>query len=167
MKVLLILYVLIVFVFSTNILAQSDSRLNVNVDVSTRLIQTIQLTTVSQLSFGQLRPGEVDVYVNPMPDANAGYMIADGTPNSQFRLDYFEQVVLSNGNEDGNLTFFYEISKNNIEEQSTSTLIENNDEVQVFNNEGRFYFWVGGRLNLENATPGNYRGEFKIEIDYI
>ena len=151
----------------TDAQAQKSAEITANIGVKTTMVQTIELITVNTMTFGRVRPGQTELYVNPIMDTNAGFMIAIGTPRSEFRLDYNEEVTLTNQQETGTLTFVYEISRNNIEEQATSIIIENQDEVQRFHTEGRFYFWVGGRVNLENAAPGNYRGEFKIEIDYI
>lgn len=61
----------------------------------------------------------------------------------------------------------YEISGNSIENQSTSELLDTENRSIQFSLEGRYYFWIGGRINITNAVPGNYEGDFTIEIDYI
>lgn len=158
---------LFILFISTNTYSQNQEGVSGNIDVSATVIQSIELITVNTMTFGRVRPGQNEVYVNPIIDSNAGFLIAVGTPQAQFRIDYNETVVLTNQQETGRLEFIYEISRNDIEEQSTSLLIENQDETLRFNVDGNYYFWVGGRVNLENAEPGNYRGEFRIEIDYI
>ena len=94
-------------------------------------------------------------------------MLAVGTPDVEFRLDYEPVKTLSRIDGPGSLSFQYEISANDIEDQSSSEVMDLENRSVRFNTEGRYYFWVGGRVNLTNAQPGNYEGDFTIEIDYI
>ena len=119
------------------------------------------------MRLGNMQPGQLEIYVNPVNSLNAGYMIAVGMPETEFRLNYLSERVLSQTNGNATLTFTYVLSGNSIENQSTSELLEGGNRNIRFNEEGRYYIWVGGRLNLENAQPGNYEGDFTIEIDYI
>ncbi|HBX64927.1 MAG TPA: hypothetical protein DEG32_01730, partial [Balneolaceae bacterium] len=86
---------------------------------------------------------------------------------AEFRLNYLPELELTQIQGQGTLNFTYEISGNSEENQSTSELLELDNRNIRFNNEGRYYIWVGGRVNIENAPPGNYEGDFTIEIDYI
>ncbi|MEQ9266647.1 MAG: hypothetical protein RLN81_15565 [Balneolaceae bacterium] len=147
--------------------AQEADKVSAFVSISADVVQSIELITVNSMTFGNTQPGQREIYVNPINDVNAGYMIAVGTPGAEFRLDYFEQRVLTQTNGDGTLTFTYEISANDVEDQASSELLDYENRNIIFNAEGRFYIWVGGRVNLENAKPGNYEGDFTIEIDYI
>ncbi len=94
-------------------------------------------------------------------------MIAVGMPNTEFRLNYLPERELTQVDGNSTLTFTYELSGNSEENQSTSELLELDNRNIEFNEEGRYYIWVGGRVNIENAAPGNYEGDFTIEIDYI
>lgn len=147
--------------------AQEADKVSAFVSITAEVVQSIELITVNSMTFGNTQPGQQEIYVNPINDVNAGYMIAVGTPGAEFRLDYFEQRVLTQTNGDGTLTFTYEISSNDMEDQASSELLDYENRNIIFNSEGRFYIWVGGRVNLENAKPGNYEGDFTIEIDYI
>lgn len=119
------------------------------------------------MRFENAQPGQREIYVNPINSVNAGFMIAVGTPEAEFRLFYLPERELTQIDGDGALTFEYEISGNDIEDQATSELLDADNRNIRFNSEGRYYIWVGGRVNLENASPGNYEGDFTIEIDYI
>jgi len=33
--------------------------------------------------------------------------------------------------------------------------------------DGEYFFWVGGTMQLEGDILGQYEGEFTIEIDFI
>lgn len=137
------------------------------VNISAEVVQSIQLITVNSMTFGNVQPGQLEIYVNPINDVNAGYMIAIGTPGAEFRLDFQQIRNLTNVEDEGFLTFQYELSGNDTEDQASSVLIENENRSIVFNEDGEFHIWVGGRVNIENATPGSYEGDFTIEIDYI
>lgn len=157
------------FLFNTSlILGQSaDNRITAEISINAQVIQSIELITVNSMQFGSAQPGQMELYVNPVNDINAGYMIAVGTPGAEFRLNYLPEREITQVDGDNTLSFKYEISGNSEEDQATSELLEVNNRNIQFNNEGRYYIWIGGRINLENAAPGNYEGDFTIEIDYI
>ena len=158
------------FTSSSSLFAQeNDPRTSVTalVNISAEVVQSIQLITVNSMTFGNVQPGQLEIYVNPINDVNAGYMIAVGTPGAEFRLDFQQVRNLTNVEDQGFLTFQYELSGNDTEDQASSVLIENENRSIIFNEEGEYHIWVGGRVNIENATPGSYEGDFTIEIDYI
>ena len=159
----------ILLTLSTNLSAQENRGVSaeININVSAEIIQAIELLTVNTMTFGNSQPGQELIIVNPVNDLNAGYMIAFGTPEAEFRLDYELEMQLTRIEGNGSLTFRYEMSGNSIEDQTSSEIIEYEDRNLRFNSDGVFYIWVGGEVNLENALPGNYEGDFTIEIDYI
>lgn len=163
-KTLLIIALLLI---CWDIKAQNNQQINATINVSAQFIQSIQLITVKSISFGSVDPGQAEVNINPNTDPNAGFMIAVGTPGAQFRLEYLPQRALYNTSGGTNLAFTYQISGNTIEDQASSEIIQFNDRNLTFNAEGFYYVWVGGIVNIENAEPGNYEGDFTIEIDYI
>ena len=149
-------------------LGQSDDGIKATINVSAEVIGgSIELITVNTISFGSVQPGQLEVYVNPVTDLNAGHLIAIGTPNTDFRLNYLPERELTQIEGDGTLTFTYEISANSQEAQSTSDILDDDDRTLRFNEEGQYFIWIGGRVNIENAQPGGYQGDFTIEIDYI
>lgn len=161
------LLAIFLFVSSPFIAAQDNNGISAQVNVSADVIQSIELITVNSMRFGNAQPGQREIYVNPINSLNAGFMIAVGTPDAEFRLNYLPERELTQIDGNATLTFTYEISGNSEENQSTSELLELDNRNIRFNTEGRYYIWVGGRVNLENAAPGNYEGDFTIEIDYI
>ncbi|MDZ7807188.1 MAG: DUF4402 domain-containing protein [Gracilimonas sp.] len=139
------------------------------VNVSATVIGTsaIELITVNSIQFGNTQPQNGQIYINPITSLNAGFMIANGTPDAEFRLNYLPERILTQINGNGSLIFNYEISGNDEEDQATSELLDLENRNLRFNSEGQFYLWVGGGIDLSNAAPGNYEGDFTIEIDYI
>lgn len=163
-----ILLLLIALGFSQVIQAQNTNRgISGQINVKAEVLQSIELITVNSMQFGNAQPGQREIYVNPINSLNAGFMIAVGTPGAEFRLNYLPERELNQIDGDATMTFTYEISGNAEENQSTSELLELDNRNIQFNSEGRYYLWIGGRVNLENAAPGNYEGDFTIEIDYI
>ena len=155
--------------YSTFLFAQETEQTTVssNINIEARIVRSIELITVKSMTFENDTPGRQDIYVNPITDVNSGFMIAVGTPDAEFRLNYFQQRSLTRIDGPGSITFTYEISGNDIEEQSTSEILQYDNRNIRFNTEGRYYIWVGGRVDLANAPPGSYQGDFTIEIDYI
>ena len=153
--------------FPSLVYSQESNQLSAEVSIQANVIQTIELITVNSMTFGNTQPGQEIIYVNPVNDLNAGFMIANGTPDAEFRLDYEldRQLVRIEG--EGSLNFRYELSGNSIEDQTSSEIIDYENRNLRFNNQGTYYIWVGGEVNLTNAQPGNYEGDFTIEIDYI
>ncbi|MEX0609186.1 MAG: hypothetical protein WD016_12250 [Balneolaceae bacterium] len=144
-----------------------EVEITADINVHARVVQSIELVTVNSMQFGNIQPGQREIYVNPVNSLDAAFLIAVGTPEAEFRLTYLSEHELTHSEGMGSLTFLYEISANTEENQSTSELLNNDNRNLNFNGEGRHYIWIGGRVNLENVQPGSYEGDFTIEIDYI
>lgn len=156
------------FLLPITVSAQDGNSISAQVSISAELIRSIELITVNSITFGNTQPGQEEIYVSAISDVSAGYMIAVGNPGSEFRIDFIRQREVSRTDGPGYLTFEYELAGNTIEEQQSAILIlDNENDSLKFNAEGRYHIWVGGRVNLTNAQPGNYEGDFTIEIDYI
>lgn len=159
---------LFLFILSVQTSAQSNTNSSQGtIVIDAVIIESINLETVQTINFGNARPTDNVIYINPVNSVNAGYMIASGTADVEFRLTYEPRITLNQVEGSGTLVFSYEISGSQDEDQSTSELLNVENRNSVFNSEGKFYIWVGGRINLRNAEPGNYQGDFTIEIDYI
>ncbi len=162
-----LLILIIFFLIPSSTIAQDDTSVSAQLNINAEVTQSIELITVNPLSLENTQPGQVIITINPINDLNSGHMVALGTPEAEFRLDYDLEKRLDRIEGPGYLTFRYELSGNTIDDQSTSDIIQYQNRNLRFNNEGTFYIWLGGVLNLENAEPGNYEGDFTIEIDYI
>jgi len=163
------LFILFLFIVSSSnyLFAQNQDKITASVNVHANVIQSIELITIHSLTFGDLQPGQKELYINPINNLNAGYMIALGTPAAAFRIDYVAEQRITQADGKGAITFSYEISGNTEENQATSEILKQENRNIMFNVDGRYYFWIGGRLDLKNAQPGNYQADFTIEIDYI
>jgi len=149
----------------SGLMAQNGS---VQITVSATIQGSIELITIQTLDF-QNNSGEARTLVemNPVTNPNAGKMVARGNPGAEFRLNYLRTRELTNTSGSGVIFFQYDVSANNIDEQETSELLEQEGRPLTFNENGEFFIWVGGSVDLSAAQPGSYEGEFTIEIEYI
>jgi len=140
---------------------------SVSINVSARVISSIDLITLRNIRFQEVQPGQKQITINPVNDANAGKMKASGRAEAPIKVSYFKQWQLTRTDGPGKLTFFYQVSGSTEDDQSTSELLKNDNRDLHFNNDGDFYFWIGGHVDITEAQPGNYEGDFTIEIEYI
>lgn len=93
----ILLSVLFIFVATQVALSQTSNQNGVSarINVSAEVVKSIELITVNTISFGSAQPGQLEIYVNPVVDLNAGYMIAIGTPNTDFTLNYLLERELT------------------------------------------------------------------------
>lgn len=149
---------------------QNNRATSISITASAEVLSTnIELITISDMGLleaRRLQEGD-EIYINPVFDPEAGIMLATGQPGAQIRVSYLTEMEVSRREGPGTLFFVYEVSGfpgNNQRESELLTVIER--ELR-FNDNGEFYFWIGGRVDLSNAIPGNYDGEFTIEIEYM
>jgi hypothetical protein len=129
----------------------------------------VELLTISEMSLvqaSQLQQQD-EVHINPVFDPEAGIMKAIGQPNAQIRVSYISEREIFRREGPGSLVFHYEVSGFGRNSQRESELLNDLEREVRFNEQGEFYFWIGGRVNLESALSGSYDGEFTIEIEYI
>lgn len=161
-----VFFLIITFVLTTSTQAISQSN-SVSVEVSAQVLDSIELTTLRNMTFENIQPSQNEINISPIQDANAGKMVASGIPNTRIRIQFMREWQLTNSRGGTPLTFYYQVAGNEIDEQSTAELLQTDNRNLEFNNEGEFYFWIGGSVDISEADPGNYEGEFTIEIEYI
>jgi len=153
---------------STVVLAQdTTSGMNAEISVSANVLQSIELITVQNIRLNDIEQQEGQYYVSPVENNDAGHMIAIGNPNADIRITFQQSQILSQSNGNGIININYELSGNDTDDQVTSEILNFENRNLRFNQEGRFYIWVGGNITFEQFIPGVYEGEFTIEIDYI
>lgn len=137
------------------------------IGVSANVIETMEMVTLRDMVFGPVQPGQQEISINPLTDPESGKMVAIGTPEAQIRVSFIQERTLTHVNGTGTLTFYYEIAGNDEDNQSSAELLQAENRNLMLNSEGEYYFWIGGSVNIQNAQPGNYNGEFTIEVEYI
>lgn len=145
---------------------QGQSR-SVSIRVGADVLGSIRLTTIKNMDFGTIQPGQQTVNISPVSDPEAAKMVAAGKPEARIRVSYLSQWELTNTQANSSITFTYRVAGSDIDNQETAELLETENRDLTFNSEGEYYFWIGGTADISNAQPGNYEGEFTIEIEYI
>lgn len=149
---------------------QNNRATSISITASAEVLSAdIELITISDMGLleaRRLQDGD-EIYINPVFDPEAGIMLASGQPGAQIRVSYLAEMEVSRREGPGTLFFVYEVSGFPGNNQRESELLNVIERELRFNENGEFYFWIGGRVDLSNAIPGNYDGEFTIEIEYI
>ncbi len=148
-------------------LALAQSQQNVSITVSATVAGTVEMITINTVDFENIEQEGSVIRVDPVFGERSGKMVARGTPQAEFRVDYIRERELANLDGDGFIFFSYEVAGNSIDDQQTAELLDQDIRDLQFNDEGEFYFWIGGTVDLSDVDPGSYQGEFTIEIEYI
>lgn len=147
---------------------QSFSPTEMNVTISAQVQSTaIELITLQTMDFHGLGSQQQQLEVHPIISERAGKMVALGDPNSSFRVSFLQSREFTNINGTGVIQIDYRVAGYSIDEQENADELEPESRELLFNEDGEFYFWVGGQVNLQRATPGSYEGEFTLEIEYL
>ena len=143
----------------------ADSRFSIS--VSANVVNSIEMVTQRDMQFGPVQPGQEQIIIAPLLDSETGKMIAMGVPNANIRVSFVRERILTRSDGSETLTFTYEIAGNDQDDQSSAEILQTDNRNLELNEEGEYYFWIGGQVNIEDAKPGNYNGDFTIEVEYI
>jgi len=144
-----------------------NNDVSISVSASAEVISTIEMVTLQSMNLGDSEERNGVVRINPQQSANAGKMMAIGTPNSDVRISFLPRRELTRSEGTENLLFRYDVAVNTEEDQSTAEILNQENRDFSLNEEGRLYLWIGGNVDISTATPGNYQGEFTLDIEYI
>lgn len=158
--------------FGTILKAQSGSNnsavsASVAINATATIVDAIEMSTLANITLGSASIGSEEVFINPQSDENSGKLLVTGRPNATIRITYTAQQALSRIGGPESLTFVYFLSGNANDNQLNSETIDVARTDMRLGSNGRFYIWIGGMVNLQNATFGQYEGEFSVEIEYI
>ncbi|MDR4988982.1 MAG: hypothetical protein RG741_09125 [Bacteroidales bacterium] len=164
--VLLLLFAVAAGAQNTSIRSSSAVRISASAVVTGA---DIELETISDMGIIDAQRMQQDniVFINPVFDPEADIMRARGNPGAQIRVSYLEEMEVTRREGPGVLFFEYIVSGYPGDNQRESELLDQIERELRFNEDGEFYFYIGGRINLSEALPGNYDGEFTIEIEYM
>ncbi|HEX6983638.1 MAG TPA: DUF4402 domain-containing protein [Balneolaceae bacterium] len=140
---------------------------NVSISVSAKVVSSVELLTIQSLKLSQAEVQNGQIRIDPLNSANAAKMIAIGNPNSDIRISFIKARELTHRESPETLLFHYRVAGNSVNDQTTAELLNQDNRDFEFNSNGKFFIWIGGSVDISNAAPGNYQGEFTIEIVYI
>lgn len=146
--------------------AQDAVNIGSNVSISVNITGAIKTLTMQSLNLEEANRSNETINIDPQTSPNAGKVVAIGSPSSRIRVNYLKNRNLKQKNGSSSLEFTYKVAANKQNDQSSAELLLNDNKQYRFNDNGRFYFWVGGSVNIATAIPGNYVGEFSLDIEY-
>jgi len=158
----------ILTVYATMILsAQNKTSVSIKAQATVIDLSGIELITVKNMDVDLSMARNGKIYVSALHDAQAAVMMVKGRADARFRIKFAPEVEITNSTGSGTLFLKYEMYGYPSDNQGAGEPIDAAERILQMSSESKYYFWVGGRIDISNARPGNYDGEFTIEIEYI
>jgi hypothetical protein len=151
----------------TVLMAQDQGQISIKTTALVIEHSEIELITIKDLEIDESMAFEGKIYIAAQSDPKSGVMLVKGRPNANIRITYLPEMLLINSYGNGDLKFYYEVYGYPTDNQSASEPLEMVDRMMRLSKEGNYYLWVGGHIDFSNAWPGNYEGEFTLEIEYL
>lgn len=164
---IILIAVLILSAFPKKMQAQFLGSISIKASATVVEQTEIELRTIKNLDLDESSAINGIITVSALTDPAAGVMVVKGKPNANFRITYLPQMALTNAYGTGTLVVNYEVYGYQDDNQKSSTPLDAVDLMQRFNQDGLYYLWVGGRINISDAREGNYDGEFTLKVEYI
>jgi hypothetical protein len=159
--------VLFLLVFLNNPTLSGQNSISIRASATVVEATGIELITLKDINIDEASAQNGSLEISPLTSERAGKMLVKGKSNSSIRLSYLNQLALVNTSGDGTIVFQYVVSGNRTDNQNASQPLDQIERIVQFNERGEYYLWLGGTVDLTNATPGSYDGEFTIQIEYI
>ena len=153
------------FLFQQAIQAQASGTIHASATVVEAT--DIQLITMKDMFIDESAATNGILVISPVTDEKAGKILVKGRVNTSVRLSYLSEMSLVNTSDDGTIVCKYSVSGYKSDNQAASQLLDVVEKVVQLNEKGEFYLWLGGRVDLSHAKPGDYDGEFTVQIEYI
>jgi len=149
------------------LIAQDQSSVSIKASAIVVEQAEIELITIKDLELDESMALDGKIYINAKYHPKTGVMMVKGRPNANIRITFIPKMLLVNRFGKGDLQFYYEVYGYPDDNQSASEPLDAVDRMLRFSEQGNFYLWVGGHIDISNAWPGNYEGEFTLEIEYL
>ena len=167
-----LLGLLIILLWAISAQAQTDegSSKSINITINATVVQRIEMRTIRDMNIGNVQPGQKTINIDPTTASDAGKMIASGRPNARIPQSFPQSWDLSNpksNNPASLLSFNYKVAGNTVNDRATAEILEPDNRSIQFSKEGTYYLWIGGTVDIANAEPGQYKGQFTVEIEYL
>jgi len=156
----LILFVLL----NSIILAQNSSDVKVNIQAT--VVDYIEMITLADIDVGTVIPSDEFLRLDPLSDQGAGIIALQGRQNASVQVSFSAQVEMVNVITDHALTVNYAVAGNGDNDQAAASLLISNPATVQLNSSGEYYLWIGCEFSLIGLVPGQYDGDFSIEVDY-
>lgn len=158
----------LLFCSTTHVLfAQENESMDIRLEATAQVAGSIEVITIESMNLEEVKPENDIISIDPQNSPYAGKMIAIGGSNSDIRISYIQERELTQQNGSSTLIFNYQLAGNTEDDQSSSEFLDRENRDFELNDQGRFYLWIGGSVDISTASPGNYQGEFTLDIEYI
>ncbi|MCF7826364.1 MAG: hypothetical protein K9M55_09010 [Candidatus Marinimicrobia bacterium] len=144
----------------------SKDKTSVSVSISATVVDQIQLITLADIDVGTVIPSEDILRLDPRKDQGAGIIKVLGRQNSSIQISYSSQVEMVNLASNSILLVSYNIGGSVDNDQTASDVFSTNPVTVNLNGEGEYYLWIGCSFSMKNLVPGQYDGDFILEVDY-
>ncbi len=161
-----LLFILLAFPFLT-MTAQNRTSVSIKAQATVVDNSNIELLTIKNMDIDARQAVDGKIYVSAQRDASAAQMLIKGKANAKFRVTFSPVVEITNTTGTGTLSLHYEVYGYRADNQGASEPIDAAERTLQISNDSKYYFWIGGHIDITNARPGNYDGEFTIEIEYV
>lgn len=158
------IYTLLLLALSSRLAAQGASSVEIN--VSARIQDYIEMVTLADIDVGTIVPSEEILRLDPRTNSGAGIIMIQGQKDKSVLVNYSKVVEMVHSNSNSVLPVTYEVSGSVENQPSTSVLFTTNPESIELNEKGEYYLFIGCSFNLNLVKPGQYDGDFVIEVDY-
>ena len=134
--------------------------------------EAILLEPVYSPSFVMKRYDEEMIRLDPIADeagseGGAGLIIAQGIPQRSFRVVVPRVSKMTNTDTNSALEVQLLVSHNSAPEQSSSEYLRETIREFTLNEDGEYFFWIGGSINISDVEDGAYEGQFILELEYL
>jgi len=148
---------------------QNFYKKNISISVAATVMSTgsVEIVTLQNISVGGTSRLTGELFISPLTGDKAGLMMLKGKPGSVARVRCLLTEELQEINGNGCLVIHYQLSGYPGRVQHAAKIIDTGEVNVTFNEEGVYYLWIGGRIDLKRALPGIYRGQFTIEVEYL
>lgn len=159
------LYLCCGVVFSAATAQNTGSQFSIN--VSAEVVSSVEIITIRSIALSEAESENDRIYINPQSSPKAGKMVAMGNPNDKIRISFVANRELAQQSGSQTLHFQYKVTGNTKDDQATAERLSPENRDFQLNENGRFYLWIGGEVDISTAPPGSYQGELTLEIDYL
>lgn len=159
---------LLLFALPTgSLLAQNKASVGIKAQAEVINKTEIELVTIKDLEIEESMAREGVIRISAKYDSQAAVMVVKGRYNAKFRISFVPVVEIVNSIGPGKLLMHYDIYGYSRDNQSASEPIDAVERILQLDSDGKYYLWVGGRIDISKAMPGCYYGNFTIKIEYI
>jgi len=143
-----------------------DGSAKVRMSATANVKEFIEIITLADINVGTVIPTNEIMRLDPRTAQGAGILLIQGRAWSQAQVTFSNQVEMTNVTSNAPLLVEYFVSGNQENQQSGSLMFISNPQSVTLNGDGEYYLYIGCSFSLAEVQPGQYDGDFVIEVDY-